>query len=120
MGYYLPYPDTKYEGLVSSICDEPPVMNWIYVDRNTYELKYGVRKDAQPHITGPYDCTRQDHRLTLEGWEGFVAVEEGEGVWALYFDLDDDGLKSKIDSSRMTLEVELMRTERKIRKGAAD
>jgi hypothetical protein len=44
-GYFLPYPDTTppYEGLVSTITDEAPVMNWIYVDKETYEVKYGVR-----------------------------------------------------------------------------
>ncbi|KAH8817465.1 hypothetical protein F5884DRAFT_779497 [Xylogone sp. PMI_703] len=116
MGYYLPYPDSKYEGLVSSIADNPPVMNWIYVDRDTYEIKYGIRKDAQPNITGPFDCTRQEHRLTLDGWEGFVAVEDENGLWALYFDFDDDGLKSKIGLDRMVLEIELIRTERKIKR----
>ncbi|RFU24718.1 hypothetical protein B7463_g11620, partial [Scytalidium lignicola] len=80
MGYYLPYPDSQYEGLVSTITDEAPIMNWIYADRETYEVKYGVRNDAQPNVTGPFDCTRQDHRLTLEGWEGFVAVEEEGGL----------------------------------------
>ncbi len=76
-GYYLPYPDTKYEGIVSTICDDAPILNWIYIDMNTYEVKYGVRADAQSNITGPFDCTRQDRRMTLEGWEGFVAVEVG-------------------------------------------
>jgi hypothetical protein len=115
-GYYLPYPDTKYEGLVSTIMDEAPIMNWIYVDRDTYEVKYGVRADAQPNVTGPFDCTRQDRRLILEGWEGFVAVEEEDGLWALYFDFDDDGLKGKVGSERMVLEVELTRREKKIMK----
>jgi hypothetical protein len=75
-------------------------MNWIYIDKDTYELKYGVRVDAQPNLTGPFDCMRQDRRLTFEKWEGFVAVkiEEGDntGMWALYFDRDDDGLKGKL------------------------
>ena len=115
-GYYLPYPDTSYEGLVSSITSSAPIMNWIYVDQSTYEVKYGIRKDAQPNITGPFDCTRQDRRLLLEGWEGFVAVEEGN-EWALYFDRDDNGLKGKIAPDRMVLEVQLCRQEKKVRKG---
>jgi hypothetical protein len=97
-------------------------MNWIYVDRETYELKYGVRVDAQPNLTGPFDCTRQDRRLTFEKWEGFVAVkiEEGDdaGMWALYFDRDDDGLKGKLGEGRTVLEVELVRWEKRVRKGA--
>jgi hypothetical protein len=47
-------------------------MNWIYVDRETNELKYGVRVDAQPNLTGPFDCTRQDRRLTFENWEDLL------------------------------------------------
>lgn len=96
-------------------------MNWIYVDRDTYKVKYGVRVDAQPNITGPFDCTRQDRRLTLEQYEGFVAVreEEGEmkGMWALYFDFDEDALKGKLGSGREVLDVELVRWEKRVRKG---
>ena len=66
------YPERGYEGLVSTITDEAPIMNWIYVDRETNELKYGVRVDAQPNLTGPFDCTRQDRRLTFENWEDLL------------------------------------------------
>lgn len=96
-------------------------MNWIYVDKETYEVKYGVKADAHPNITGPFDITRQDKRLTLEQWEGFVAVkeEEGEnaGMWALYYDKDDDGLKGKLGGKRTVLEVELVRWEKRVRRG---
>ncbi|KAL7622027.1 hypothetical protein AAE478_007528 [Parahypoxylon ruwenzoriense] len=119
-GYYLPYPDKAYEGLVSTISDDPPMLNWIYIDKDTYELKYGVRADAQPNITGPFDCTRQDRRMTLEGWEGFVAVEEYPGIWALYFDKDDDGLVTKVPMGTRVLEVELTRREKKERKPEPD
>ena len=117
-GYYLPYPDTSYEGLVSTICDDPPVLNWIYVDSDTYQVKYGLRVEAQPNITGPFDCTRQDRRMTLEGWEGFVVVEEPEqpGTWSLYFDRDDNGLRGKVAGGRRVLEVELWRREKRWKK----
>ncbi|KAH6682707.1 hypothetical protein B0J14DRAFT_646938 [Halenospora varia] len=121
-GYYLPYPDSDYEGLVSTITPVAPVMNWIYVDRETYQVKYGVRVEAQPNITGPFDCTRQDRRLTLEEWEGFVAVKEKDGpfagMWGLYFDRDDDGLIGKLGEGRDVLEVELVRWEKRVRRGA--
>lgn len=120
-GYFLPYPDTKYEGLVSTITDEAPIMNWIYIDKETYEVKYGVRVDAQPNLTGPFDCTRQDRRLTFDKWEGFVAVRvkegEEEGMWKLYFDVDDDGLVGKLGKRATVLEVELCRWEKRVRKG---
>lgn len=115
-GYFLPYPDSEYEGLVSTISDDPPMLNWIYVDKDTYEVKYGVRLEAQENITGPFDCTKQDRRMTLEGWEGFVAVEEIPGIWAVYYDRDDDGLRSKVPLGTRVLEVELIRREKKERK----
>jgi hypothetical protein len=101
--------------------DDPPVLNWIYVDRETHEMKYGVRAQAQTNITGPFNGTRQDRRLTFEGWEGFVAVEGEWGMWALYFDCDDDGLKGKVKPGTRVLEVELTRREKAVRpRGAAD
>ncbi|OCK77201.1 hypothetical protein K432DRAFT_428185 [Lepidopterella palustris CBS 459.81] len=115
-GYYLPYPDTKYEGLVTTITNVAPIMNWVYVDKETYEVKYGVRSDAQPNLTGPFDCTRQDRRLTFDGFEGFCAVEEHPTIWALYFDRDDDGLRSKIPISTRVLEIELTRREKRWKK----
>ncbi|KAF9784212.1 hypothetical protein IL306_007985 [Fusarium sp. DS 682] len=119
-GYFLPFPDTEYEGLVTTISDDPPFLNWIYVDKNTYEVKYGVRADTEGHITGPFDCTKQDRRMTCEGWEGFCAVEELPGIWALYYDRDDDGLKSKVAMGTRVLEVELTRREKKEPKPAGE
>ncbi|KAH9999709.1 hypothetical protein F4779DRAFT_605251 [Xylariaceae sp. FL0662B] len=119
-GYFLPYPDSSYEGVVTTISDDPPMLNWIYVDKNTYEVKYGVRAYAQDNITGPFDCTRQDRRMTLEGWEGFCAVEEYPGIWALYFDRDDDGLVTKVPMGTRVLDVELTRREKKERKPEPD
>lgn len=115
-GYYLPYPDSKYEGLVTTITDVAPIMNWVYVDKDTYEVKYGVRLDAQPNLTGPFDCTRQDRRMTFDGWEGWCAVEEYPSLWALYFDKDDNGLQGKIQEGTRVLEVELTRKEKKWKK----
>ena len=117
-GYFLPFPSQDFgrrgEGLVSTINAERH-LNWIYVDEKTHEVKYGVRLDAESHMVGPWDCTRIDRRITLEGWEGFMAVKEAPGLWALYFDRDDDGLKTKV-ARRRILEVELSRKERRWRK----
>ncbi|KAF2178386.1 hypothetical protein K469DRAFT_718480 [Zopfia rhizophila CBS 207.26] len=115
-GYYLPYPDEKYEGLVTTITDEAPIMNWVYVDKDTHEVKYGVRVNAQPNLTGPFDCTRQDRRLTFAGWEGWCAVEEFPTIWSLYFDKDDDGLRSKVTPGTRVLEIELTRKEKRWKK----
>lgn len=104
-GYYLPYPDMESiwrghgflngEGMVTTISNDPPFLNWVYVDRTSHEVKYGVRAESNTHRVGPFDCTKVDRRLMFEGWEGFIAVEEteGSGLWALYFDVNDDGLR---------------------------
>lgn len=104
-GFYLPHPvlqpewarqGLKGEGLVSTIRDEPPDLNWVYVDRDTLEVKYGSRAESEGHLLGPWDCTERERRVTFEGWEGFLAVEDAPelhpGVWALYFDRENDAL----------------------------
>lgn len=119
-GYFLPFPDQdwgrKGEGLVSTIADDPPQLNWIFVDQQTYEVKYGLRIDAEDQLVGPWDCTQIDRRITLEGWEGFMAVQEDQGSWAIYFDRDDNGLQGKTSKERI-LEIEMTRKERRKRKG---
>ncbi|WWC67068.1 uncharacterized protein I206_100975 [Kwoniella pini CBS 10737] len=125
-GYYLPYPSNqtkwagagyKGEGLVSTI-NEANQLNWIYVDRNTHELKYGIKTDVENHCAGPWDCTSIEKRMTFESWEGFIAVQEdsNKDIWSLYFDRFDDGLSSNglIGDGRQIrmLEIQLIRKER--------
>jgi hypothetical protein len=97
--------------------DDPPQLNWIYVDKDTYEVKYGLKKDTIGHITGPWNVTPIDRRLTFDGWEGWIVVEETEGVWALYFDVDDDGLDTKVGLDKRIMEIELTRRELRMMKG---
>jgi len=95
-GFYLEYPSGEKPpplGLVSTISREPPELNWVYVDKNTLELKYGNKTQSIPHIFSPWDWTQDRQGLTLEGWEGFVALEESSGVWVLCYDRKDDLLE---------------------------
>lgn len=125
-GYFLPFPGmaevwrergfAKGEGMVTTISRDPPFLNWVYVDRDTHEVKYGVRADAQDHRVGPFDVTKVDRRVTFEGWEGFLAVEEtpGSDLWALYFDCKDDGLRGDDQAGtqgKRMLELEIWRKE---------
>jgi hypothetical protein len=106
----LPYPEKDFDGIVSTI-NEMNMLNWIYIDSSTYEVKYGVRAEADKHITGPMGIlTLQDGemRLICMQWEGFAVVEEEEDEWALYFDKDNNNLKEKVRGKRIT-EVELIR-----------
>ncbi|KAF2104570.1 hypothetical protein NA57DRAFT_51390 [Rhizodiscina lignyota] len=94
-GFYIMYPDDDrsppQRGLVSTISVDPPMLNWIYADRDTLELKYGNRTQSIEHTVGPWDWTEDESGVTLEDWEGFVAVEEDDG-WAIYYDINDDRL----------------------------
>lgn len=113
-GFYIAYPDDNRgytRGLVSTISVDPPMLNWIYVDKDTCEVKYASRSGSIAHHVGDFDWTTEDNEdscITLDGWEGFVALEETEGQWALYFDWDDDGLKSR-KQGRKAMEVHLQR-----------
>jgi hypothetical protein len=87
------------------------------VDKDTYEVKYGLRVEAEGHHVGPWNVTPIDRRLNFDGWEGFTVVEEKEGVWALYFDYDDDGLEGKVPLDKRIMEIELTRKELRMQKG---
>ncbi|KAF1986762.1 hypothetical protein K402DRAFT_331901 [Aulographum hederae CBS 113979] len=94
-GFFITYPDDNRDaerGLVSTISEDPPMLNWIYVDKDTLEVKHGNRTGSIEHIVGEWDWTEDMAGIMLEDWEGFVAVEEEEGIWALYFDKHDNGL----------------------------
>ena len=126
-GYYLPWPHGNLEeewkqmgyafgeGYVTTINDDN-FLNWVYVDKATHEVKYGVRAEAEVHKVGPWDCTKIERRLTFEGWEGFIAVQEkpDDEMWALYFDCNDDGLRKDGQPGKLgqpLLELEVWRKE---------
>ena len=107
-GFYIHYPnDDKPLGLVSMVSDDPPMMNWIYVDKATLEVKYGNRTASLPHIVGEWDWTDDELGLTLEGHERFVAIEEARNVWAVYF--DRTGELSGLPKDKRTLDISLER-----------
>ena len=117
-GFYISYPDDdrdpKERGLVSTISDDPPMLNWIYVDKNTLELKYGNRTQSIQQIVGNWDWTEDEAGVTLDGWEGFCAVEEEEmsdGLkWALYYDRwDDDFGNGRLVNGKVRLQCSLER-----------
>ncbi|PGH30136.1 hypothetical protein GX50_07113 [[Emmonsia] crescens] len=110
--FYISYPDDAREptlGLVSTVSVDPPMLNWIYVDKNTFELKYGNRTQSREHLVGPWDWTEDQVGVTLQDIEGFVAVEEAEEVWAVYFDERGDGLGSGVGKKNRVVEISLER-----------
>ncbi|KAK9242792.1 hypothetical protein V1506DRAFT_546419 [Lipomyces tetrasporus] len=107
-GFYFEYPpEPGTNGLVSSIQDDPPMLNWIYVDKDGLCLRYGSKSDSMGHIIGHWDWTEDEEDVTLRDDEGFVVVEEEDRRWGVYFDVNGDG--SGLPSGRTTVGVSLTR-----------
>lgn len=43
--------------MVTTIADDPPFLNWVYLDKKTHEVKYGIRAESNPHVVGPWDVS---------------------------------------------------------------
>lgn len=128
-GYYFKYPcEQGYQGMVSTIQDDPPMLNWLYVDKDTGAIRYGSRKDTIGHVIGPWAWSEDEEFLTMDGddWR-FIAVEEdvprppttadgdttndqqqaggqetGKTCWAVYLSRDRDGsLKPKAERGQV-------------------
>ena len=56
------------------------MLNWIYCDRETYELRYSNRTGSIVHHVGVWDWTEDETHLTFDGWEGFMAIDEWDGA----------------------------------------
>jgi hypothetical protein len=112
-GYYLPYPDSNFDGLVSTISKDPPQLNWIYLHKESWQICCGLRVEADKELPGPWGakvCANGEKRFIMEDWEGFIAVETAEpGLWGLYFDRRNNGLKGKVTGEWRTVEVEMVR-----------
>lgn len=94
-GYYFTYPsEAQHRGLVSTIAEDPPMLNWIYVDKDTSAVKFGGRKDTLEHTIGPWGWSSDENFLTLEGDDSrFIAVEDAENKnWTVYLVTDRDGM----------------------------
>ncbi|EOA87990.1 uncharacterized protein SETTUDRAFT_108499 [Exserohilum turcica Et28A] len=117
-GYYLPFPHSNFDGIVSTISDNPPQLNWVYLDTNSdiFHFSHGLRVEAEERLPGPWGarvCSDGEKRYLFENWEGFLAVEDENkpGLWKLCFDKHDNGLEGKIRTGQRTVEVELIREE---------
>ncbi|KAL1874614.1 hypothetical protein Plec18167_005846 [Paecilomyces lecythidis] len=97
-GFYThpSFPPDNTAGFVTISPEKPPILRWVFLDADTHQMRWGSRPDSQGHICGPFDWTNDEERITLEGWEGWLAVqlpedERESGIWRLYFDRDDNG-----------------------------
>ena len=112
-GFYIEYPDPERPrplplGLVSTISKDPPMLNWIYVDKDTREVKYGNRTQSRAHIVGSWGWDAGEEGgaggLTLEGKEGAVAVEGNDG-WEIRWEDEDRNIGVK-GSLKLTVSLE--------------
>lgn len=97
-------------GLVTSIQDSPPMLNWIYADKETHELKYGNRSQSCENVPAPWDWRDEETTIVLEKQRGFFAVKEGDGSWAVYFDRNWDDLRGVLGGDAVVVPVRLKRT----------
>jgi hypothetical protein len=116
------YPDENrsppQRGLVSTVSRDPPLLNWIFADKDDMSFTYGNRSQSMPHLIGPWDWSEDEQFVTLEDWEGFAAVRvddeesrEADGLrWKLYYDRDDDGLnRGKMVGGRKVVPISFSR-----------
>ncbi|KAK4941028.1 hypothetical protein LTR10_018948 [Elasticomyces elasticus] len=114
--FYIEYPDNERNpaplGLVSQVQDDPPLLNWIYVDKNTMELKYGNKSASIEHHVGPWDWTADEVGITFEKKrKRFIAVENPKTYkWQVYYDMNNDGLIGFVPQQRHGVQVYLKRT----------
>lgn len=125
-GFYThpDFPPNNTSGFVTISGEETPTLRWVFLDANTHEVRWGGRPDSEGHVCGPFDWTKDEQYVTLEGWEGWLAVRlpedesrdladdegivDGREVWRLYFDQNDNGADLKPGSQG--LEIRLKRT----------
>ena len=123
-GFYIEYPDDARPppapmGMVTKVTDDPPLMNWIYIDRFTSEVKHGNRSVSRDHRVGDWGNTNQDFDgeedentedaggIDLDHEERFVAVQpppgDTQGRWEVYWDHNDDrlGNGSEVEGRRV-------------------
>ncbi|KAK0718077.1 hypothetical protein B0T26DRAFT_645097 [Lasiosphaeria miniovina] len=91
LGWYFTYPsEAQHLGMVSTIQDDPPALNWIFVDKDSNMVRHGGRQDTLGgHTIGPWNWSSDEQWLTLEGDAArFVAVEQENRKWAVAWDRD--------------------------------
>ncbi|KAJ5717621.1 hypothetical protein N7488_003267 [Penicillium malachiteum] len=125
-GGFFQHPDLSpgnTAGLVTISSETPPTLRWVFLDAETHEVKWGSKHQSDGQICGPFSWTKDEAYITLEDWEGWMAVrdpsdearmkeelglEDCGDVWKMCFDQNDDG--ADLPENAEVLEVRLRRT----------
>jgi len=70
--------------MVTTTCNDPPAMGWVYVHAETHEVRVGNKAEASEHKFGVWEY---ENGLVMDGKSAFWAVkgDGGEGEWRLYY-----------------------------------
>ena len=90
--FYLSYPSELQphpRGLVSTVSKDPPMLNWLYVDKDSLELRHGNRTKSIEHVVGDWDWTdenvepgAENAKKTNAGWVMETKdAKSGKGQW---------------------------------------
>lgn len=95
--------------------DNPPLLNWIYINKDTMQLNYGNRSASIEHNIGPWDWSEDEMQVVYDDIEvtiinAFHAVECSPGKWQLFFDMDGNRLQDHVPTNLRRVRVELHRT----------
>ncbi len=109
-GFYFGYPGPELcQGLVAPIQNEPPMLNWIYADKDTGLLRHGTRTESVGHVVGPWSWTEDEEFLTLEDEKSnFVAAENEDGFWTVHYD-KNGSLDDVLPEAQQIVDIELHR-----------
>ncbi|KAF7626185.1 hypothetical protein AFCA_013214 [Aspergillus flavus] len=116
-GHFFELPDLaqgNLNGLVAISGETPPTLRWVYLDKNTYEMRWGGKQDREGHIGGPFDLTRDGDYLALNDTQRWLALrledteqdatEAVAGVWRLCCDWEENnGASLSIDTPSMPI-----------------
>lgn len=120
-GWYFQYPsEAGHLGMVSFVSDNPPALNWIYVDKDSHMVRHGSRQETIGHVIGPWGWSSDETWLALEGDDSrFVAVEQENKKWCIFYDPDgriQNGDDTEEDGEEEDSEDEAQGAEREERK----
>lgn len=91
------------------------MLNWIYIDKDTMEMKYGNKSASIAHHIGPWDWSEDEQQVVFDDMEvefinAFYAVERLPGKWQLFFDFKGNQFAGVLPAKLAKVQVELHRS----------